>query len=65
MGKYSRDAKNAILGDGMLRLNKDSAAITYISTDLKLLGHKERLLAKEGIDVTVKKTQASGYGQTD
>lgn len=46
----------------MLRLNKDSAAITYISTDLKLLEHKERLLAEEGISVTVKKTQESGYG---
>lgn len=64
MEKYSRVAKNAILGDGMLRINKKTAAITYISTDLKLLAHKERLLTKEGISVTVKKTQESGYGGT-
>lgn len=62
MEKYSRAAKNAILGDGMIRINKDTAAITYISTDLKLLAHKEKLLDLEGIEVTVKKTQASGYG---
>lgn len=62
MGKYSRVAKNAILGDGMLRINKTSAAITYISTDLSLLRHKEGLLRSEGIEVTVKKTQGSGYG---
>lgn len=62
MAKYSRIAKNAILGDGMLRLNKYTAAITFISTDLKLLEYKEKLLAEEGLEVTVKKTQKSGYG---
>lgn len=62
MGEFSKVAKNAILGDGTLRINKDTAAITYISTDLSLLRHKEKLLAEEGIEVTVKKTQASGYG---
>lgn len=64
MEKYSRVAKNAILGDGILRVNKTTAAITYISTDLKLLAHKEMLLHSEGLEITVKKTQASGYGGT-
>ncbi|MEK3887294.1 LAGLIDADG family homing endonuclease [Bacillus sp. FSL K6-3431] len=64
MSKYSRVAKNAILGDGMVRLNKTTAAITFISTDRKLLEHKEKLLNEEGLEVTVKKTQESGYGGT-
>lgn len=46
----------------MIRVNKSTAAITYISTDLNLLKHKEMLLKKEGLKVTVKKTQESGYG---
>lgn len=64
MEKFSRVAKNAILGDGTIRVNKDTAAMTYISTDLKLLEHKEKLLNEEGLSVTVKKTQTSGYGGT-
>lgn len=64
MEKFSRVAKNAILGDGTIRANKDTAAMTYISTDLKLLEHKEKLLNEEGLSVTVKKTQTSGYGGT-
>lgn len=62
MQRFSRIAKNAILGDGMLRLNKSTAAVIFISTDLKLLKFKEKLLEEEGLYVTVKKTQESGYG---
>ena len=64
MQRFSRIAKNAILGDGMLRINKSTAAVTFISTDLKLLEFKEKLLEEEDMKITVKKTQASGYGGT-
>lgn len=62
MEKFSKVVKNARLGDGMITNSKTVASLTYISTDLSLLKHKEKLLEEEGVGITVKKTQESGYG---
>lgn len=62
MERFSRMAKNAILGDGSVQKNKTTASIMYYSTDIKLLKHKEQLLKEEGIEVTKWGTQESGYG---
>lgn len=64
MQRFSRMAKNAILGDGSVKDNKTTAVITYYSTDLKLLKHKVKLLKEEGIDIACWGTQKSGYGGT-
>jgi len=61
---YSRIGKNARLGDGRINPSKYVASVTFYSTDEKLLKHKERLLAEEDLDITVRKTQESGYGGT-
>lgn len=62
MGKLSKVVKNARLGDGMVYNNKNVASVKYYSTDLSLLKYKEKLLHEEGVGITVKKTQESGYG---
>lgn len=64
MERFSRMAKNAILGDGSVKDNKTTAVITYYSTDLKLLKHKEKLLKEEGFEIARWGTQESGYGGT-
>lgn len=62
MEHFSKVVKNARIGDGMVTNYKTVASVTYISTDLSLLRYKEKLLMEEGVGITVKKTQASGYG---
>src|SRR5690625_3785133 len=62
LGQLSKVVKNARLGDGMVNNSKTVASVKYISTDLSLLKYKEKLLEKEGVGITVKKTQESGYG---
>lgn len=64
MQRFSRIAKNAILGDGMVISFVNRASISFMSTDLKLLQYKEKLLDEEGFAVSRWGTQASGYGGT-
>lgn len=60
----SRIGKNARLGDGRINPNINTAAVFFYSTDSELLRHKENLMNAEGLEVTVRKTQESGYGGT-
>lgn len=62
MEKFSKAVKNARIGDGMVTNHISVASVTFISTDLSLLRYKEKILQDEGVGITVKKTQKSGYG---
>lgn len=62
MGRYSRIAKNARLGDGCVVHRSKNAYIGFMSTDLKLLHLKRDLCDLEGITYKKIGTQKSGYG---
>jgi len=66
LARLSKTGKNARLGDGVLTVGKSNvnARSGFMSTDKSWLNFKLRLCEHEGIKVTSKGTQKSGYGGT-